>query len=317
MQPVRTRGYLSFCLQVWKRRDLVRYHDIDVIVCDSPHLTGPVALLVAWKTGAKLVVNNMAQMIGNKHYVRERWLNRLKSWIGSFVNRRADAVRVSTRVEVEAMRAAGFEHAYYVPFYIDQAALAERLPREPDQDGDTSVRVLFVGRLAKQKNLETLLAAAAKLRGNEPRVTVTIVGDGPERERLETIAREHGVEKMVTFTGAVAYEEVMRYFAASDIFCLTSIYEGTCMVLHEAAVARLPIVASEVAGARDLIRDGENGFLAPIGDSDAVAEALARLAADRALRERFGTRIHERVTSEFTRERALERFRALIEHVQK
>jgi len=127
--------------------------------------------------------------------------------------------------------------------------------------------------------------------------------------------RKCGLDRHITFTGLVPYNEVMRHFRESDMFCLTSRYEGTCMVLHEAAVARLPIVATSVAGAQDIIEHGENSYLAPIGDWRAVAQHLTTLLADPAKRDLFAERIHDYVTRHMTKENALAHFRAMLEHV--
>lgn len=179
---------------------------------------------------------------------------------------------------------------------IDVAALAARADslrprrgvlRERLGAGPDDVVVLCVARLAPEKGIDTLVAALA--RAGEPRLVGVLVGDGPERSRLETLARAARVR--VLLVGERPWEDVVEAYAAADVFALLSEHEPWGVVVNEAASCGLPLVVSErVGAARDLVRDGENGLLVPAGDVDAAATALRRLAADAALRAGFGAR---------------------------
>ncbi len=149
------------------------------------------------------------------------------------------------------------------------------------------VGVVTVARLAPEKGIDVLLRAAGAL-------PVLVVGDGPERGRLEALARELGVR--AAFTGDRPLEGVLEAYVAADVFALLSSYEPWGVVVNEAAACGLPLVLSErVGAARDLLRDGENGVLVPAEDVDAAADALARLAADPGLRESMGDRSRQLV----------------------
>jgi len=315
LYPVFAHSHISFLWRAWRRRDVITKHRITLVLCDSPHVTGLLGWLLKKMMGVKLVVHNMAQMIGNEHYIRERFFNRVKTWVGHAVNKRADAVRISTRAEQAIMREHGVDHAYYVPFYIDIERFQQKLQEADTESGRSHPRILFVGRLAKQKDLATLIRAARRVVKEYPDAEFMLVGDGPERDNLQRLVDEYGLSQNVTFTGAVAYSEVVSYFKNSDIFCLTSLYEGTCMVLHEAAVAGLAIVSTDVAGASDLIEDGESGSLALVGDERAVAEKLMRLLADANTRARYAERIQKKVTTEVTKENALEQYSDMLRDV--
>jgi glycosyltransferase involved in cell wall biosynthesis len=149
------------------------------------------------------------------------------------------------------------------------------------------VAVATVARLAPEKGIDVLLRAARDL-------PVLVVGDGPERARLEGLARDLGVR--ATFTGDRPLDGVLEAYVAADVFALLSSYEPWGVVVNEAAACGLPLVLSDrVGAARDLLRDGENGMLVPAGDVDAAAAALVRLAFDPGLRERMGARSRELV----------------------
>jgi glycosyltransferase involved in cell wall biosynthesis len=138
--------------------------------------------------------------------------------------------------------------------------------------------VLFVGNLVAVKGVDVLLKAwsrlaAAGVLGSEDRLA--IVGDGPERGRLQAQAEALGLGPRVAFAGAVAFAEVPRWMAASDVLCLPSRSEGTPNVVVEALASGVPVVATRVGGVPELVRQGENGLLVPPEDAPALAEALA------------------------------------------
>jgi glycosyltransferase involved in cell wall biosynthesis len=102
----------------------------------------------------------------------------------------------------------------------------------------------------------------------------------------------------VTFTGFLAHERLLEAYAAADVFALLSARETWGVVVNEAAAAGLPLVLTDAVGAAaDLLESGENGELVPVGDALETAAALARLAADPALRARYGRRSREIVSA--------------------
>ena len=142
--------------------------------------------------------------------------------------------------------------------------------------------LLYVGRLAPKKGLEYLLRTVAKLDTH-----LTIVGDGPERPRLERIAAETGAE--VTFEGEVKPEVVGRYYKSASVFVLPSIEgEGMPNVVLEAMAWGLPVVATDSGGVPTLINDGSNGYLVPMRDPDALSEKIQRLLDNEQHREELG-----------------------------
>lgn len=148
------------------------------------------------------------------------------------------------------------------------------------------VAVVTVARLAPEKGIDALLRAAG---GH----AVVVVGDGPERSRLEGLARDLGVR--ATFTGDRPLESVLEAYVAGDVFALLSTHEPWGVVVNEAAACGLPLVLSDrVGAAHDLLRDSDNGFLVPAGDVGAAARALAALD-DPGLRGTMGARSRELV----------------------
>jgi len=158
-------------------------------------------------------------------------------------------------------------------------------PFEDPFSGVGKPRVLFVGRLAPQKGVRALVAAAGLLK--DPRAQVLLVGDGPERLALEREAERLGVGGRLHFVGFLAHDRLPAVMSHADLLVLPSLYEELGTVLLEAIQVGLPIVASKTGGIPDVIKDGVNGLLVPPSEPEALAHAINRLLADRKLARRL------------------------------
>ena len=151
-----------------------------------------------------------------------------------------------------------------------------------------------VARLNPVKRLDVLLRAAASLDD----VHIVIVGDGPERARLASLAQDLNVADRATFAGR--QDNVPEWLAALDIFVLTSDWEGMPNAVLEAMAAGLPVVATAVGGTPEVVVDGVTGLLVPPRDPDALARAIVRLLRDPQLRQDMGRAGRERVERHFS-----------------
>ncbi len=147
----------------------------------------------------------------------------------------------------------------------------------------TPVKAVTVGRLIPLKRVEEVIEALKDL----PDLGLVVVGDGPERPRLEQIARDLGVSDRVYFAGKRSKEETLGLMAACDLLVLNSTHEGFPHVVLEAMALGLPVVATAVGGTPEVVRDGETGILIP-KENGAVKVPLSILVRDSALRRRFG-----------------------------
>ncbi len=144
--------------------------------------------------------------------------------------------------------------------------------------------VLYVGRLAKEKELDRLFAAFAGLRPSAPHLRLLVVGDGPDRGRLE---RRYGGEGVV-FAGYQEGEALSAHYASADCFAFPSRTETFGNVVQEAMASGLPVVGVAAGGVRDVVRAGETGLLADPDDPADFARMLGRLVLDADLRRRLG-----------------------------
>ena len=175
--------------------------------------------------------------------------------------------------------------------------IPELYDRSRETEPNRLVRLLFVGRLAPVKGLRILLEALAQARESRPDLALTIVGDGPDRAALETLAAPMGAA--VTFTGSLSQEGVAARLGASDALVLPSFAEGVPVVLMEAMAAGLPVVATRVAGVPELVEDKASGHLVAPGDTAALTAALLALADDPDRRARMGRAGRARVARDF------------------
>ena len=213
--------------------------------------------------------------------------------------RLAAAVIVTTeelRAHVATMAPA--DRIHLIPNGVDLTRFA---PAE--RRGRRRGRVLYIGRLSEEKNLSTLVQAVAALRGRLDGELV-MIGAGPLRGALEAEARAAGVR--VEFPGVVDHRLVPEWLRGADAFVLPSFTEGHPKVLIEAMAAGVPCVASDCAGNRALVRDGDTGLLFDPRDPARLAALLERVLTDETLATALGRRGRDVVAREYDLARLVE-----------
>ena len=157
-------------------------------------------------------------------------------------------------------------------------------------DGET---LAFAGRLTAQKSLEVMLAAVAA----RPAVTLLVAGDGEERRALVAGVSRLGLGDRVRLLGPVPRDEVLDVFGAADASILSSSWENFPHSVVESLVVGTPVIATSAGGVAEVVQDGVNGLLVPVGDVDALAAAVDRYFDDDALRERLRANAVESVAA--------------------
>jgi len=184
----------------------------------------------------------------------------------------------------------------------------ESLRRSLGLDGEFAW--LAVGRFEIAKDYPNMLHAFAKVREQEPRAVLLLVGRGSLQADTESLAAALDLESAVRFLGV--RRDVPEILSAADGYLMSSAWEGMPMVLLEAAAAGLPIVTTAVGGNLEVVGDGESGFLVPPRDADALGEAMLRLMGlSYADRRAMGERGRERVRSRYGLGRVVERWMEL------
>ena len=238
-------------------------------------------------------------------------------WLGRWARR----VMVLNDGMVDEALAAGLprERLLWMPNPVDTVEFA---PCAPERRAELRAALgipsaapvaIFVGRLAPEKELGSLLAGFAAALREFPEALLLVVGDGPLRKDLEARTRTLGLEANARFAGRKPPAEVARLLQASDVFTLVSSAEGLPCSLLEAMSAGLPSVVSDIPANAQLIDPGVHGMHARVGDPESIGAALRQLFADGEARAAMGSAARNRAAERYSMERVVERYEALFQ----
>jgi len=188
-------------------------------------------------------------------------------------------------------------------------------------DRDTSVAkepnsLIVVGGHSPLKGLAHLLGAIRLLKG-ERELRLTVVGGPPDGKYSPGLVRDYGLEDVVTFTGRISPEDLVRRYSASEVAVVPSLYEGFGFPAAEAMSCGVPVISTTAGALPEVVGpDGEAGMLVPPGDPDALAGAIRRLMGDDLIRKRMGEAARKRVESLFTWREAARKTVAVYEEAR-
>lgn len=215
-------------------------------------------------------------------------------WMRRFHNR-ADATLVPTRELADFLRGERFENVFRLPRAVD-TLMFDPAKRDPELRrawgvGDDGLAVIYLGRIAPEKNLELAVRAFRELQKRQPEARFVWVGDGPSRQKL---AQEN---PDFVFCGVQRGANVARHFASGDLFLFPSRTETFGNVTLEAMASGLPTVAFDYGAAREYLRDGTHGAAIRDGDDEGFVAAAAHLGHDRDLRATMGAAARQAVSA--------------------
>jgi glycosyltransferase involved in cell wall biosynthesis len=278
---------------MWRLRRLVREHRIDLVHSHGPY-TG---------TGARLALPGIRSVytehsVWPSYRVATRWANMLTLSRVDHVFAVSEHVRQSMGPPSFGpfpVRMPSVETLYHG---IDPAAIPRWRPdgvRTELGIRETAPLVVTVANLRAEKGLDVLLVAADLVRQKVPNVRFVIVGHGLLEAQLREHARRLHLDQTVLLTGYRA--DAPRIAAASDVFALSSIYEGLSIALIEALALGRPAVVTDAGGLPEIVRHGEEGLVVRRGEPHDLAAGLITLLLDPELRKRFGGRAAKRAAS--------------------
>lgn len=294
---------------LWGAARFLRRERVDVLCCmlGITTLFGP---FVGRMAGVPVVVNAQRNL---GYWLRGRLKESVYGYVsrrmvdGILVNNTAARDELSTRFRVPPERVHE-THGGVDVRSISDAVPAESVRRELGLEGARVV--VCVGKLSRVKNHGLFLRAAALVAEGREDVVFLIVGDGPLRGELSTLAGRLGLSGRVRLAGR--REDVPALLKLTDVFVMPSSSEGLPNAVMEAMAAGLPVVATRVGGIPELITDGESGRLVAPGDAEAMARAVGELLDDRDLAERMGRAGLETVREGYDIESAVGRFEDVL-----
>lgn len=230
---------------------------------------------------------------------------------------RAERVIAVSEFIADKVRAAGCPEEKLVVHHI--GVDTERFSPGP-REGIVEGRILFVGRLVSKKGLDHLLRAMSSVEASVPGAELIIVGDGPLRERMESIAREQDVR--CRFIGVQTPEEVVEWLRSAAVLAAPSVVagdgnaEGLPMTIMEAQATGVPVVAYPSGGSAEGVEEGRSGFVVPPRDEPALAEALTAVLSDAGLRRRLSEGARDFALREFDLARQTDRLQSIYDEAR-
>jgi phosphatidylinositol alpha-mannosyltransferase len=269
-------------------RELLTKESFDVL-----HLHEPLTPSITWWALLQASALPRTITVGTFHAYHERpnWFYRQGKPIFKWFFARLDSLIAVSRAAYE------FAHQMFpgeyriIPNGVDLNRFGRSLKKNP-AGPDDPVTILFVGRLDQRKGFAHLLEAFIRLKPNYPQARLQVIGPftPSECQVYRQLVRADAATD-VDFVGYVSPEELPHFYAKADIFCAPSLgFESFGIVLLEAMAAGLPVIASNIAGYRSLIVDGQEGWLTPPGQPQALAAALGQLLDQPRLRQSMGQR---------------------------
>jgi glycosyltransferase involved in cell wall biosynthesis len=275
--PTSSRSKLTFPQDgVRLATQLHRQQPFQLLVADDPMGSGLAGCWLKRRLHLPLLIKVHTQYFGHLQWVRERPYYPLYYLMAPFLLARADMVQAISQSVRRSLVPLGVtpDKIEVCPTPI-RTHLIDSSPRKPDRL--SGQRLLNVGYLCRQKGLEVLLQAMARLvdLGHNP--NLTLVGDGPARPELELLTDRLGIRSRVNFVGHVPQHSLTPFYRDCDVFVLPTRYEGLGRVLVEAALAGAPIVTTAIGPTSEAVLPGETALLVPPNDAFALAAAIGTL----------------------------------------
>ena len=274
--------------------------DIDVIHCHHPFFLGRVGQKLGNKYGIPVVYTYHTRYKEYCHYlplgVDKVCGIALDKIVGDFCNQ-SNLVFTPTRGMTEYLKNIGVKSDIKVmPTGMDLSNYDEvEVGDYASNKGiDDNELLLFVSRLATEKNIDFLINSLESVLKADLKRKLLIVGDGPERKNLVQMTKDLGINEQVEFLGRKERKELIKLYKIADVFVFSSLSETQGMVITEALAGKTPVVALEGTGVKDIITDGEDGYLLQPGDSQGFARRVEKLLTDKDLYQKMSKKALEK-----------------------
>jgi len=254
-------------------------------------------------------------------FFRQSFLNKIRVVISKIIIWKADRVRVVSERIKKSLIEIGFkgEKIDVLPIAV-QAEEIKNMPITFDlrkEFPDANFIIFMASRLTPEKNIRLALNAFSEALKINSGMKLVIAGDGPCQRDLEEEAEKRGIFQDVKFLGKLSYQEVISGMKTADLFLSSSVYEGYGMTVIEAAVVGCPVLMTDTGVAGEIIKDGENGTVVPVGLVSKMAEAIVDLAGNNNKRKKIAEEGKKIALNLISKEEYLKKFREIMELVNK
>jgi glycosyltransferase involved in cell wall biosynthesis len=303
----RTPGFDTRLLGRLRRH--IKQEKVQILHCHqyTPYVYG---LLASLGTGARVIFTEHGRFYPDYRKIKRMILNPL-------FNRWTHALSAISRATRDALVTyENFPEQVITVIYNgieDYRPSGSALSRNNFNIPENAFVLGAVSRLDPIKNHRLMLKALSCLRDISCQTYLLIVGDGPERDNLEHLARDMGIESNVIFTGF--RQDARELYCLMDVFLLTSFSEGAAMTLLEAFSAGLPSIVTDVGGNPEIVKDGHSGFIIPSDDVHALVSCILRLFENKAMRKRLGDAARRRFNEKFSVDSMVSQYTKIYDHI--
>jgi len=307
--PTNSRIKLNYILDAYETIRSIYWPDkFDLVVCQDPFLAGLVGWIIKKRFKVPLLVHFHGDFWQNKYWLIEAgrwWFNWFFLLLSIFIVKRSDGIRVvSSGIKDKLVKKGINKRKIKViptPVDLEKFVHCDPVKVKKLRSGDHSGRkaLINVGRKDPSKDYKTLYKAIGLVYQDYKKLAFWQIGSNeylPEKIKADQ-------NLVLTSTDKISQEELSNYYHASNIYISSSCSESFGKVLIEAMAAGLPVIATETTGSKEIIKNGENGFLVPIGDSDALAKKISFLLNDPEKAKEMGQAGRKIVRGKFNQEK--------------
>lgn len=309
---------LYFMIKSFKiSKELIKKSLIDIINLGEPVVAGNVGVMLKKRFGLPLVTQVQGQLVNlpkgtfsktKTNYIEKTTLR---------VCKQSDRVRAISHDIFENLCSKGID-AKKITIVPSRCDIQKFNPEDYKQKREElrnslgidskEIVVIFTGRVVKYRDLESDVEAINLLRNKGKDIRFVVVGDGDNLENIKSMVHDLGLEEKIIFTGRVSFDDMPKYLSIGDIYLSTPTNEAIARGVLEAMSMRIPVIATNVGGNREVITNGKNGILVSVGRPDEIAAAIEMLCTDISLLTKMGEDARNTVKDNFEYNKMIKSF---------
>jgi len=283
-------------------------HKIDLVLTQDPFITGLVGYILKKRYGCSFLIHFHGDFWQNKYWLREKWYNPILLLLSKFLVKKADGIRVVSSGIKDKLVKKGIDKSKIriIPTPVDLKKFRDydqkKVERIKKEYQDRKV-IINVGRKDLAKDYRTLYKAVELVYEDYKKLAFLQIGNGdylPDKIKTDENLALGSI-------GKISQKEVINYYYASDVYVSSSCHESFGKVLIEAMAVGLPVIATNTTGSKEIIKDGKNGFLVPIGDNQALAKKTLLLLNNPEKAREMGRNGQKMVEEKFDQQKTIKR----------
>jgi len=281
-------------------------HKIDLVLTQDPFITGLVGYILKKRYGCSFLIHFHGDFWQNKYWLREKWYNPILLLLSKFLVRKADGIRVVSSGIKDKLVKKGIDEnkIRVIPTPVDLEKFRDydqkKVERIRKEYQDRKV-IINVGRKDFAKDYKTLYKTIELVYEDYKKLAFLQAGNGdylPGKIKTDE-------NLILNSIGKINQKELINYYYASDVYVSSSCHESFGKVLIEAMAIGLPVVATNTTGSKEIVEDGENGLLVPIGDSHALAKKILFLLNNPEKAKKMGEKGQQMVKEKFDQQKII------------